>query len=193
MGIQFEYDNDLGFNYIGAVLTAIPEELNAELLPKALKSGAHRLAGRIRKSAKAAGWDTTHHFTKRKPPRLYGLFDSIRVGDPTPEHWPDPYVRVGASYARQVYLIEMGHHGPKPAPPHPFVIPAVLQGETETIKAVTSYVNQKWAEQVMKPALKKGRANRNKGFTPKIVGRTPGRYADGFVSSSGRFYPKHQP
>ena len=172
MGIQLDYENDLGFNYIGSVLTAIPEELNAELLPKALKSGAYKLAGRIRKSAKAAGWDTEHH-AKRNPPRAYGLYDSIRVGNPTPEHWPDPYVRVGATYARQVYLIEMGHFGPKPAPPHPFVIPAVLQGEDETIKAVTGYINQRWAEDVMKPALRKGRARGNR--TPHAVrGRTRG-------------------
>ena len=193
MGIQLDYENDLGFNYIGAVLAAVPEELNAELLPKALKSGAHRLANRIRKHAKQAfNWE--HHFKDRKPPRLYGLYDSIRVGDPTPEHWPDPYVRVGATYARQVYLIEHGHLGPKPARPHPFVIPAVLQGEDETVRAVTNYMQQHWAEQVMKPALRKGKANRRKaGFKPAATKRAPGRYDDGFVSSSGRFYPKYQP
>ena len=191
MGIQFDYDHDLGWNYIGAVLTAIPEELNAELLPKALRAGAYRLANRIRKQARTA-FDWGHH-ARRKPPRQYGLYDSIRVGKPTPQHWPDPYVRVGATYARQVYLLEFGHRGPKPAPPHPFVIPAVLQGETEVLKEVTDFIRQKWASEVMQPALAKGRANKGKGFVPKKTGRAPGRYEDGFVSSSGRFYPKYNP
>ena len=185
MGIQLDYENDLGFNYIGSVLTAIPEELNAELLPKALKSGAYRLRNRIRRAAKQA-FDWEHH-TKRDPPRAYGLYDSIRVGEPTPEHWPDPYVRVGATYARQVYLIEMGHLGPKAAPPHPFVIPAVLQGQDETIKAVTSYINQKWADSVMKPAIKKAKANGNR--KPKKVGSagTARVTSRGFRTPSGIF------
>ena len=191
MGIEIDFKDDLGWNYIGAVLAAVPEELDAQLLPKALRSGAYRLANRIRREARTA-FDWGHH-ARRKPPRAKGLYDSIRVGKPTPQHWPDPYVRVGATYARQVYLIEHGHHGPKPAPPHSFVIPAVLQGEDEVLKRVTDYIRQKWASEVMTPALKTGKANRNKPFVPKKVSRAPGHYDDGFVSSSGRFYPKYNP
>ena len=180
MGIQWDYENDLGWNYIGAVLQAIPEEMNAELLPKALKAGAYRLANRIRKHARTA-FDWGHH-ARRNPPRAYGLYDSIRVGNPTQAHWPDPYVRVGATYARQVYLLEFGHQGPKPAPPHPFVIPAVLQGETEVLKQVTDYVQQKWASEVMKPALAKGKANRNKHLK--------GPYTSG--SAEQAFFERHR-
>ena len=161
MGIQLDYENDLGFNYIGQCLLNIPEEVNAELLPKALMGGAHRLANRIRKHAKQAfNWE--HHFKDRNPPRPFGLYDSIRVGKPTAEHWPDPYVRVGAGYARQVYLIEHGHLGKKPAPPHPFIIPAVLQGEDDTIRAVTNYMRQHWVDQVMNPAIRNARSNGNR-------------------------------
>ena len=154
MGIEIDFEEDLGWNYIGAVMAAVPEELDANLLPKALMTGAYKLRGRIQREARQA-FDWGHH---AREGRARGLYDSIRVGRPTPEHWPDPYIRVGASYARQVYLIEHGHQGAKPAPPHPFIIPAILQGEPELVRTVTDYMRQKWASEVMTPALKKGKA-----------------------------------
>ena len=35
------------------------------------------------------------------------------------------YVEAGGEGARQAHLVEAGHRGPRPAPPHPFLEPAV--------------------------------------------------------------------
>ena len=35
------------------------------------------------------------------------------------------YVQAGGEGARQAHLVEAGHRGPRPAPPHPFLEPAV--------------------------------------------------------------------
>ena len=35
------------------------------------------------------------------------------------------YIEAGGAGARQAHLVEAGHRGPRPAPPHPFLEPAV--------------------------------------------------------------------
>ena len=187
MGVYLEFEGDLGFDYIGAVLLGIPEQLDANLLPKALRQGARKLRDNIKAKARIA-FNSIHYIEQG---RTEGLYTSIKDRPPTPEYWPDPYVRVGASYARQAYLVEYGHAGAKPAPPHPFVIPAILEGETEVLEKVTSYMQQRWVDQCKRPAMEKARRlTKGNATTGKVTyGYTTFRGKRGYRTPAGKFFP----
>lgn len=71
------------------------------------------------------------------PVRTGELKGALRVGRRAKSR--DRYaVEVGTFYpeAAHAHLVERGHGGPKPAPPHPFMEPAVESTEDEVIDAV---------------------------------------------------------
>ena len=71
-------------------------------------------------------------------------------------------VQAGSRGARQAHLIELGHGGPKPAPPHPFIGPAYSQ-TTSTQLSVGSQVMRKNFE-VAAAAIRRG----DRGFTTVV-------------------------
>ena len=92
-------------------------------LPTTYQKGVIRptvlaIAREIRKAARKSASFTDRSGRLRKSIRARAYKSSSRLPVAA-------YVEAGGAGARQAHLVESGHRGPKPAPPHPFLEPAV--------------------------------------------------------------------
>ena len=174
-----------GWDYFGAVMANIPIALDKEVNQKALNSSGRVLANAIRRNARYAfDYDGSRRRIedakrgKDEPKRKYTvgrgkrqktvtvgygeMYKSIRSRQGLPQFNPSTLVSVGNIGARQVFLLEFGHGGPKPAPPHPFVIPAFLGANIEMIHQYRNTVLTNW-EKIKGEAISMARSETRRG------------------------------
>lgn len=107
MGLKAE-----GFRELSDELARLSEGFSREAMEKAIRSGAEPVLEKIRQNA---------------PERTGELFSALRIGPLKRWYGGQYYMRVGVVHgpdAPHGHLVEYGHGGPHPAPPHPFVRPA---------------------------------------------------------------------
>lgn len=117
----------INFNVDAASMTEVVRQLDAVgNLPrhatKALTAGAEIILRAAKENA---------------PVRTGELKDALKIGRRAKNR--DRYaVEVGTFYpdAAHTHLVEHGHGGPKPAPAHPFLEPAVKSTEDEVLDAI---------------------------------------------------------
>ena len=120
-----------GFSDAANDLIKLSERVSNEGMNRALKAGAKIVFKEMRRQARI------------DPKRRTGnLYKSIKTGKvlKTVRHTQyatEKYIKIGTKeealggYAPHAHLVEYGHGGPAPAPPHPFVRPAFDRKEGE--------------------------------------------------------------
>ena len=151
-----------GWDYMDAIMKAIPNLVNENISEEALGAAAKLDAARVRQYAKQAfNWrgkdDTGRRRNISESGEFGALYKSIKALKGYKRYYPSYRMRVGNADARQAFLIEFGHGGPKPAPPHPFVIPAMLGGQIQRIEEFYKSVNKNWHQKVVKEAMIKAK------------------------------------
>lgn len=113
----------INFSFDNAAMAGILAQLDAVgelgyVAPQALQAGAEVLMPIMREKA---------------PERSGTLKGSIKIGRRNGSS-----IAVGSFHgdAPHAHLVERGHGGPKPAPPHPFMEPAVQETEDQVIDAI---------------------------------------------------------
>lgn len=110
-----------GFADVANDLIRLAEKTSGETTNRALKAGAKIVFKEMRRQA-----------TIDPKKRTGNLYKSIKTGKvmKTTRHTrytTEKYIKIGAKeeavggYAPHAHLVEYGHGGPAPAPPHPFV------------------------------------------------------------------------
>ena len=104
-----------------------------EGLPKA-RATIRKAMQLLINDAKGRVNNRTGHLSSAIQFRFSGKFDATQISE------------MGVSYkrtkARHAHLVEGGHKGPKPAPPHPFWGPAVDETGPEVSSALADAVNE---------------------------------------------------
>lgn len=98
---------------------------------------ASELRGASRRALTAGAEIVLRAAQNLAPVRTGGLKKALRVGRRA-STMDTSQVEVGAFYgeAPHAHLVEGGHGGPRPAPPHPFLQPAVEMTEADVIDAI---------------------------------------------------------
>ena len=120
-----------GFSALADDLVKMAERVSRGGLDKALKSGARIVFKEMRRQA-----------TIDPKRRTGNLYKSIQTGKVmktvrNTNYATEKYIKIGTKeealggYAPHAHLVEYGHGGPAPAPPHPFVRPAFDRKEDE--------------------------------------------------------------
>lgn len=111
------------FAEIAGTLTALPRAVAVKIQGQAFSSAARIVVNEAK--ASAAFSDRTGRL--RASIRVRRRQGYVEVAPGRDELVSGAFVSVvvGAEGARQAFLIEAGHGGPHPAPPHPFLGPAV--------------------------------------------------------------------
>lgn len=120
-----------GFADVASDLIRLAEKTSGETTNRALKAGAKIVFKEMRRQA-----------TIDPKKRTGNLYKSIKTGKvmKTVRHTQyatEKYIKIGTKeealggYAPHAHLVEYGHGGPAPAPPHPFVRPAFDRKEGE--------------------------------------------------------------
>ena len=110
--------------------------------PAGLRAGGNRVSQRARALAPVGeGLPLTLKGAPRK--RLRDSIKTVLVG----WHYGGRKVKKGAALeiAQQphAHLVELGHGGPKPAPPHPFMKPAI-EDTSGTLRAIVQGMRKSW-------------------------------------------------
>ena len=113
-----------GFDDVAKDLIRLSEKVSNESMNKALRAGAKVVFKEMRRQA-----------TIDPKRRTGNLYKSIKTGKVMKtvrqtSYATEKYIKIGTKeeamggYAPHAHLVEYGHGGPAPAPPHPFVRPA---------------------------------------------------------------------
>lgn len=125
-----------GFADAADTLIKLSERVNSEGINKALKAGAHIVFKEMRRQA-----------TIDPQRRTGNLYKSIKTGKVmktvrNTNYATEKYIKIGTKeealggYAPHAHLVEYGHGGPAPAPPHPFVRKAFDTKQEEALAAM---------------------------------------------------------
>ena len=132
MGIKLE-----GFDELRNDLNRMAEKAGSAAADKALRAGAKPIYRDMKRQAKID-----------PKIRTGNLYKSIKVGRITLTTRRSNYktakrIRIGSfekaeagAYAPHAHLVEYGHGGPYPAPPHPFVRPAFDRKQDEALEEI---------------------------------------------------------
>lgn len=137
MGIKTE-----GFGDLAQQLKEMAEKADGKAADKALKAGAKPIFEEMQKQAS----------TDPKK-RTGNLYKSIKVGRVRQTSRKTDYrnakrITIGShkremgAYAPHAHLVEYGHAGPAPAPPHPFVRPAFDRKSGEAYAEMKRVLNE---------------------------------------------------
>lgn len=133
MAGRMRLDGDIGRGLLEALRGAdeeVKEAAGKYGLPaagRAILKAARKKAPSKRKAG--AGWSRVKD-KRARPLRMTGYVSRIKPNRTYP-YW-GAAVGFSAYHAR---LVELGHGGPKPAPPHPYFAPAALAARNEALAA----------------------------------------------------------
>ena len=141
MGIETE-----GFGDLAAQLRELAEKASGPAANKALTAGARPIFEEM-----------SHQATIDPKKRSGNLYESIKVGNVSQTVRKTDYkaskkITIGAhkremgAYAPHAHLVEYGHGGPAPAPPHPFVRPAFDKKSGEAYAEMKRVLNEELFE-----------------------------------------------
>lgn len=144
MQLDIRTKDGQGFEFMKEVLKAIPQEIkDNDVIQDGLTASARVVSNEMRKNAKTAFNDKTGRLRK-----------SIRARKGRPEYGDSALSSVGGKGARQAWLVEEGHKGPKPTKKaRPFAFPAVQTTEQKRADAFIRSINRNWKVDVEKPAI----------------------------------------
>ena len=147
MQLDLQAKNGQGFEFMQEVIRAIPKEMeDSGIIQDALNKSAQVTTRKIKSNASVFK-DRTGRLRK-----------SIKWRKGRPEFGDTALVSAGGKGARQAWLVERGHGGPKPTKSaHPFAFPAVVSTEQARATAFIREVNRSWKVDVEKPAVLKAR------------------------------------
>lgn len=134
-----------GFSELADDLVKMAERVSRAGSDKALRAGARIVFKEMRKQAKID--------PKKRTGKLY---ESIKTGKvmKTVRHTnytTEKYIKIGTqeqnaqavgSYEPHAHLVEYGHGGPAPAPPHPFIRPAYDRKEDEAYAEIARVLGE---------------------------------------------------
>ena len=140
VNVQYGAAAEIGYNELGAILQGLGEQgiyamhdAIAQAAPVIVKQARRRdygfkdRRGRLRRSIQF----------KQEYKRGRGqerIISYIKAGQ----------YALGGDRSPYAHLVERGHAGPKPAPPHPFLSRAVKSRETETFHTMSRYLSRQW-------------------------------------------------
>lgn len=131
-----------GFSDAADSLIKLSERVSGEGINKALKAGARIIFKEMRRQA-----------TIDPKRRTGNLYKSIKTGKVLKtvrktSYATEKYIKIGTKeealggYAPHAHLVEYGHGGPAPAPPHPFVRKAFDTKEDEALAEMKRVIRE---------------------------------------------------
>jgi len=130
-------------------LAGVDQEYRNQAMPPALRAAArvHLRAARARvktgKKKKPKPKKGQRPTRLKLSTRVITIRKYSRVGRPRTGDIPDIAVAFGF-YAPHAWLVEHGHGGPKPAPPHPYLIPAVEATQGPAFQAAVTVLDNEF-------------------------------------------------
>ena len=132
-----------GINDLNAVLKALPYQFEEDVLRFGLIAGARVLQkeiARVSPRYKTSGPMRLHKNIRTQ--RRRKRYKQRLEGKVTPTTFRGAKVRAGVPHA---HLVEFGHGGPKPAPAHPFMRPALHRMSNQMLAAIVQECRRRWA------------------------------------------------
>lgn len=137
---QMEF-KESDFAELAATMTALPRALAVKVQGQAFAAGARILV----REAKARVSVRTGRLRETIRVRRQQAFVDVGRGNYVTVSGGFVSVVTGGLSARQSYLVEAGHGGPKPAPAHPFLGPAIQDKDEEVAFKVAEVAGRKMA------------------------------------------------